>query len=432
MRRVIATLLAVFAAACAGRPAEPAAERRAPRPDIDLPKEFFAVKARVSGGATVASLLRANHIPDGEAAAIVARAASVFDLRKLRSSQPYRLEQTADGRLREFDYEIDADRFLQVRRADAATMLASDRRAEEPTFVAEVRPIEKTRTVEVVRGSIDRESSSLFAAMENAGEGTDLSVHLAEIFGGEIDFNIDVQRGDHFELLVEKQYRPAETGRGEFMGYGPILAAEFTNAGRTLHAVRFTAADGSTAYFDERGVSLRRFFLQSPLKFVPVVTSGFSRNRFHPILREYRAHLGVDYRAPMGSPVVAVADGIVLEAAMKGGSGRIVHLRHANGFESEYLHLSAILVRAGARVHQGDLIGRVGASGLATGPHLDYRLKKNGVFINPQAAHRSMPPGQPVPAPQMTAFEAARDHALSELGARAANQTAPPVTDRQQ
>ena len=131
--------------------------------------------------------------------------------------------------------------------------------------------------------------------------------------------------------------------------------------------MRFTPDGGSPGYYDEHGRSMRRFFLASPLKFQPVVTSGFSSARMHPVLREVRAHLGVDYRAPAGAPVVAVADGVVVSAAMSGGAGRMVHLRHANGFETEYLHLSVISVRAGARVRQGELIGRVGSTGLATG-----------------------------------------------------------------
>src|SRR6185436_9161711 len=145
------------------------------------------------------------------------------------------------------------------------------------------------------------------------------------------------------------------------------------NDGRRLRAVRFERAGAAPGYFDERGVSMRRFMLRSPLKFDPVVTSGFSRRRMHPILGEARAHLGVDYRAPAGAPVIAVADGVVVRAGMNGGAGRVVHLRHGNGFETEYLHLSAATVRAGRRVQQGDVIGRVGATGLATGPHLDYR-----------------------------------------------------------
>jgi murein DD-endopeptidase MepM/ murein hydrolase activator NlpD len=156
------------------------------------------------------------------------------------------------------------------------------------------------------------------------------------------------------------------------------------------------------------------------------VTSSFSTNRFHPILREYRAHLGVDYRAPAGAPVVAVADGTVVSAGMAGGSGRMVHLRHANGFESEYLHLSVITVRPGMHVRQGELVGRVGASGLATAPHLDYRLKRNGVFINPVTAHRAMPPADPVPSWAMRTFVVARDHVLGELGSTSSASVANP------
>src|SRR5207302_11354882 len=181
------------------------------------------------------------------------------------------------------------------------------------------------------------------------------------------------------------------------------------------------------------GVSMRRFFLQSPLKFVPVVSSRFSRSRLHPILREYRPHLGVDYKAPTGAPVVAVADGVVVQAGANGGAGRMVHLRHPNGFESEYLHLSAIAVRAGVRVREGDLVGRVGASGLATGPHLDYRLKKNGVFINPLTADRALPPAELVPTAQMIAFGVERDRALAELLSPAVISAAStPGADRQQ
>ena len=136
----------------------------------------------------------------------------------------------------------------------------------------------------------------------------------------------------------------------------------------------------------------------------------------HPVLGLERAHLGVDYRAPSGAPVVAVADGEVVTAGMSGDAGRMIHLRHANGYETEYLHLSTIDVRAGARVRQGDIIGQVGASGLATGPHLDYRVRVNGVFVNPTAVHESMPPGDPIDAADMPAFEQMRDRLFTMLG----------------
>jgi murein DD-endopeptidase MepM/ murein hydrolase activator NlpD len=285
-----------------------------------------------------------------------------------------------------------------------------------------------------VRGRISHETPSLVAAMDAAGETIDLTLALAEIFSGEIDFNYDLQPGDRFELLVEKQYRdPAAESSdiGARPTYGPILAAEFDNDGRRVRAVRYTVPGASPAYFDDRGVSLRRFFLKSPLKFDPVITSGFSRARMHPVLHEVRAHLGVDYRAPVGAPVIAVADGLVMSAGRSGGSGNMVHLRHASGYETEYLHLSSIAVRAGTRVRQGDLIGRVGMTGLATGPHLDYRVKKGGAFINPVAAHRAMPPSDPIARSLMPAFIAARDAAFAQLGLRDSDEVGNRGTETQ-
>jgi murein DD-endopeptidase MepM/ murein hydrolase activator NlpD len=378
--------------------------------DITLVAETTVVSARVASGATFASLLREQGMTPQEAADVIARTATVFDPRRVRAAQPYRFEWASGGVLRRFDYEIDGDRFLRLSRDGTGEWLAA------------VLPIPKTRRVEVVRGTIDRSTASLVAAMEAVGETIDLTLALAGVFGGDIDFNTELQPGDRFELTVEKQFRDA----GAFAGYGPILAAEFTNAGRRIRAVRFPGVDGTPGYFDERGMSMRRFFLASPLKFQPVVTSGFSRSRLHPILREYRAHLGIDYRAPAGAPVVAVSDGVVVAAGANGGSGRMVHLRHANGFESEYLHLSSIAVHAGGRVHQGDLIGRVGATGLATGPHLDYRLKKNGAFINPLTAHRAMPPANPVPAARIAEFNSVRDRAFAALSVPAVKHASTP------
>ena len=378
--------------------------------DILLSLETTVVSSRVRAGATLASMLRGHDVAVSDVAAIVSQAASVFDLRKVRANQPYRLETTRAGAVRGFEYEIDGDRFLRVGRSP------------DEALVARVLPIPKTRRVEVVSGGIDPEHTSLVAALDAAGETIDLTLALADIFGGDIDFTTEVQPGDRFQLTVEKQFRENR----QFAGYGPILAAEFTNAGRRVRALRFTPAGGPAGYYDERGRSMRRFFLASPLKFQPVVTSGFSHARMHPVLREVRAHLGVDYRAPAGAPVVAVADGVVVSAGLSGGAGRMVHLRHANGFETEYLHLSTIAVRAGARVRQGELVGRVGSSGLATGPHLDYRLKKNGAFINPITAHRAMPPADPISPLQMVAFEAVRDRATAAFSTSAVARVANP------
>lgn len=418
-RRAVNTFLALLPfvtmalAACAPGPSfpdEPLAETsRTSGGDISLPTEMRTLVARVTRGATLSSLLRAHAVAEREVAALVAQVTSVFDVRALRPDRPYRIVQAMDGALRRFEYEIDADRLLTVTKDD------------RDAFVAAIDPIEKRTAVAVVNGAIDRDVPSLFAAMSRAGERVDLSLALADVLSSEVDFNTDLQPGDRFGIVIEKQFRAdaLEGDAGEesnsLAGYGPIEAAELVNAGRTIRAIRFTPTGGSTQYFDEHGRSLKRVFLKSPLKFDPIVTSHFSMRRRHPVLGVHRAHLGIDYRAPTGAPVVAVADGRVVAASYSRGAGRMVHLRHANGLETQYLHLSAATVRPGDRVQQGEIIGRVGATGLATGPHLDYRVRKGGAFVNPVAVHQAMPPGEPMPSADMSAFELARNRALAAL-----------------
>jgi len=377
--------------------------------DISLPAEVRVLAARVSPGATLSSLLHAHGLAEREIVALVGRAASVFDVRRLRTDRPYRIVRAAkDGALRAFEYEIDSDRMLRVSRTDDAE-----------GFVAAIADIDKRSERAIVQGSIDKEVTSLFGALSRAGERVDLSIALADVLSSEVDFNTELQPGDHFRLLVDKQYRANEVLGSDdvdlFANYGSIHAVEFENDGRTIQAFRFTAQHGKTDYFDGNGHSIRRFFLKSPLKFDPVITSGFSMSRMHPVLGLERAHLGVDYRAPVGAPVVAVSDAVVVSAGWSGGAGQMIRLRHANGYETEYLHLSAIDVHAGARVHQGDVIGKVGATGLATGPHLDYRVMQNGTFMNPVTVHKSLPPGDPLDASEMPAFSVVRDAALKAL-----------------
>jgi murein DD-endopeptidase MepM/ murein hydrolase activator NlpD len=327
----------------------------------------------------------------------------VFDPRRLHAGNAYRLVRTTDGLLRDFQYEIDTDRYLR---------LAATPGEEATTLRAEIVPYDKQRAIISLRGEINRDAPSLFAAMEQAGETPELSVDLANIFRGEIDFDTELQPGDNFTVAFERVLR-----EGQPVGYGAIVAAEFDNEGRRHKAILFTPSGGKPGYYDEQGRSLRRFFLASPLRFTSHVTSGFTRSRFHPILRIYRPHLGVDYAAPQGSPVVAVANGVVVSAGWNGEGGRVVHLRHASGYETYYMHLASIAagVRAGAHVSQNDLIGRVGMTGMATGPHLDYRVRRNDAFINPLLVKRSLPPGEPIPAGAMAQFAVERDRALAKL-----------------
>lgn len=382
--------------------------------DILLARDTEVIEALLPSRTTLAGVLKLHNLIESDVRALVQTVADHIDVRRLRAGQPYRLERLLDGRVLEFMYELDGDRMLQIRRHASSV---------EPEFDAEVVAIPKTIEVATVQGTISRETPSLIQAIDAAGEHIELSLALADVFSGEIDFNNDLQPGDTFRLVVERGTRED----GAFAGYGPVLAAELVNEGRALRAVRFTPPDGKPGYFDEQGRSLKRFFLKSPLKFEPRVTSSFSRARRHPILDYTRAHNGVDYAAPTGAPVVSVAGGVVTFAGWSGGGGRTVKVRHASGYHSEYLHLSAIEpgIRTGMRVGQGQLVGRVGASGLATGPHLHYGLKRGGSYVNPVLEHRNMPPGEPVPTVHLATFGVERDRLFGLLrrdtGVRATN-----------
>jgi murein DD-endopeptidase MepM/ murein hydrolase activator NlpD len=392
-------LLVATGSGCGGDAPQPppVAARHA---DIVLAPDTELIRGLVPRNTTLDALLRSHGLAGAAVQRVIAAVTPRFDPRRFRASQPFTLERTIEGDLRHFEYDIDDNDLLRVTHEP------------EDEVRAVIAPIPKQRHEVVARGEISGEAPSLFQAMERAGERPELSIALAEIFSGEIDFNTELQPGDRFALAFEKFTREERSST-----YGDVAAAEFHNEGRVLRAIRFTPRGGKPAYYDENGRSLRRFFLRSPLKFEPRITSGFSRRRFHPVLHTYRAHLGVDYGAPIGAPVVAVAGGTVVSATFDRANGRMVRLKHPSGYETYYLHLSAFGagIRGGARVSQGQVIGRVGATGLASGPHLDYRLRKNGVFVNPLAEHRRMPPGEPVPAASVAAFREVRDVVLRRL-----------------
>jgi murein DD-endopeptidase MepM/ murein hydrolase activator NlpD len=380
--------------------ADPAATVHVGR-DVVLEKDSDFLTGYLPAKTTIAHLFVNHMIQDADARVLVSSISSAMDVRRMRAGQPYSIDRLLDGRVRRFEYEIDADKRLTVERASGEG---------SPRFIATVDRIPKHVEVVTIEGAINRETNSLAAAIDKLGERIELALGMADVFSGEIDFNSDLQPGDSFRVLVERQTR-----EGKLSGYGPILAAEFSNDNRKLKAIRFTPEGGSPGYYDENGRSLKRFFLKSPLKFEPRITSRFSSSRKHPILGYSRAHNGVDYHAPSGAPVTSVAPGVVTMAGWTNGGGRTVKVRHPNGYETEYLHLSAITTRAGARIGQGDLIGRVGATGLATGPHLHYGMKKSGRYVNPVIEHRNMPPGEPVMPSLMDVFMTERDHNLALL-----------------
>jgi len=249
--------------------------------------------------------------------------------------------------------------------------------------------------VEALQSSVE---SSLFQAVEDLGETPQLVLALVPIFESDFDFTANTRKGDRFRLLIEKRY-----AANAFVSYGHILAAQYVAGGRTMTGVAYARKGDKIGYYDEGGRSLRKSFLKSPLAFTRI-TSGFTYARPHPILGGVRPHLAIDYAAPVGTPVRAVADGSVLHAGWNGGNGIQVHLRHRSGYETIYNHLSSVApgLRVGARVGQRQVIGFVGATGLATGAHLDYRVSRHGVFVNPLG--EKFIPGEPIGAAEKSAF----------------------------
>ena len=353
--------------------------------------------------ATLAGLLDTHAFDGTFVYQFVQAVRPVFDPRRIRVGNSYKLIVGNDGVLRRFEYHIDNDEFLRV---DYDTDAEVSFEAERVLYV-------KERAEVATSGVIDERNSSLSAALDDIGENVNLAILMAEVFSGEIDFNNDLRRGDHFDVLFEKYYR-----EDVFSDYGDIVAAEFYNDGRNVQAFSFVIpGDDRALYYDAAGRSLKRLFLRSPFRFEPRVTSRFSYRRLHPVLGTNRPHLGVDYGASTGTPVIAVANGRVVSAAASGGSGNMVRLRHTNGYETYYLHLSRFAkgMRPGSRVVQGQIIGYVGSTGLATGPHLDYRIRENGTFVNPLVEHRNFPPGDPIPEEYLAAFTDARDRALERM-----------------
>lgn len=393
--------------------------------DIVLARETAQViEARVPRNATFESLLRAHQVSEDIVYSLIESMRRTFDPRHLRADHSYRLESTVDGLIREFTYEIDADRFLRI--------VGLQEPDGEPRFDVKVIPYEKSRALVSVQGAISKESPSLIAALGQAGEQEPLAIEMAQVFGGDIDFHHDLQVGDEFALVFEKVVR-----EGEFAGYGDLIAARLTTGGRSYEAFRFTPPGGKPGYYDREGRSVKRFMLATPLRFEPRITSRFSYRRLHPVLGRVRAHRGVDYGAPRGAPILAVASGVVVKAGRTRGGGNTVAIRHARGYETRYLHLSSFAkgIRPGRRVTQGQMIGRVGSTGLATGPHLHYELLRNGRHRNPLVEHRKLPPGDPIPVKYHARFVAFQQQAAARFVSRAAvvaEAGAPPETRQEE
>ncbi|MEE4659838.1 MAG: peptidoglycan DD-metalloendopeptidase family protein [Halieaceae bacterium] len=240
--------------------------------------------------------------------------------------------------------------------------------------------------------------SSLFLAGQRAGMPQALIMELANIFGGVIDFVLDPRRGDTFHVVYEELYLD-----GEKFGNGSILAAEFVNRGQRHTAYRYVDETNRPGYFNEEGLSMRRQFMLAPVDFTRI-SSNFNPRRLHPIYKTRRPHRGTDYAAPRGTPVFAAGDGRVLEAGYTSANGNYVVLQHGEAYTTKYLHLHKRTVRKGDRVAQNQVIGTVGSTGAATGPHLHYEFLVNGVHRNPRTVHKSLPKAKSLAAEEMPRF----------------------------
>ncbi|MBL4868672.1 MAG: peptidoglycan DD-metalloendopeptidase family protein, partial [Pseudomonadales bacterium] len=253
---------------------------------------------------------------------------------------------------------------------------------------------------------------SLFLAAQEVGLSDNTTMELANIFGWDVDFALDIRSGDHFSVLYEEHYLD-----GEKVGYGNILAAQFSNKGRDLTAIRYEDDKGNAYYYTPEGLSMRKEFLRSPIDFARI-SSSFNLRRMHPVLHKIRAHRGVDYAASRGTPIKATGDGKIIYAGRKGGYGNAVIIQHGQRYSTLYAHMRKFGrgVRSGRRVKQGQIIGYVGSSGLATGPHLHYEFRVNGVHKNPVTV--KLPHAKPLAKKYRSDFERSTKEILSQLALR--------------
>ncbi len=351
------------------------------------PENLFSDTVRK--GDTAVLILEKAGVDPPQAMSLYRAVRRVYNLRRINVGHAYHVRMTASGQVEEFIYEIDHRKRLTVTRSDRG-------------FVGKVKVIPYARSERLVAGEL---SDSIYATLKAQGESTRLIRDFADIFASSVDFATDLRRGDSFRLLIEEHVRkdqPAE--------YHRILAAELINRKRTLQTIYYNH-DNVGGYYRPDGRSMQGKFLRSPLRYTRI-SSGFTRRRFHPILKRYRPHLGIDFAAPRGTPVRSVADGVVQWVGRKGANGKMVVIRHHQVYKSYYLHLSRYApgLRKSKRVAQGQIIGYVGSTGMSTGPHLDFRLSKNGKYINP-LKHRSIE-GPPMPKKTLANF---RKHAKTLL-----------------
>lgn len=354
-----------------------------------MPEELLASveELHIRRGQTVEGALLDSGVDRPRASAVLAGLGGLVDLRRVRPEDRITLFRARDGELRRLEYQKNIEERVIVE-------------ASEDVFRAR---LERAPVQVYVRKLAGPVTGSLYESLTAVGGDPGLVVEFADLFSWDFDFFTDTRNGDRFELLVEER-----VVGGERAGYGKILAGAYhpLEAAEPLRVYRYAWGTGTdeAGYYQPGGRSIRKFFLKSPLNFRRI-SSTFSKSRFHPILKKSRPHLGIDYAAPSGTPVVALGGGRVVDAGWRGGYGRMVKIRHNGEYVTQYAHLSGYAkgIKSGAHVSQGQVIGYVGASGLATGPHLDFRVQQSGRWVNPLSLKGG--DAEPIPARHRAGFD---------------------------
>jgi len=349
------------------------------------------VELLVQPGDSLAALFKRHGLSTQDLHQIMELGTSVSRLRRLHPGDVIEVTVDAQGGIARLSTLAGREQRLEVIREDEGF------RAVEVEL-----PVQ--RQVKVTSNTI---RTSLYQAGYDAGLSDKLIMDLANIFGWDIDFALDIRQGDQFRIIYEELWRD-----GEKIADGAILAAEFVNAGRRLEAVRFVDDEGQAAYYSPEGNAMRKTFLRAPLNF-RYVSSGFNPRRLHPVLKRVRPHNGIDYAAPEGTPVYAAGDGRVIRSTYDRYNGHHVFLQHGSKYVTKYLHFSRRAVKAGDRVKQGQLIGYVGSTGLASGPHLHYEFLVDGVHRNPRTVQ--LPDAAPIPDHYRDRFVALSQPLLRQL-----------------
>jgi murein DD-endopeptidase MepM/ murein hydrolase activator NlpD len=347
----------------------------------------------VKSGDSLAVIFSRLGIPPLQLHKILTVGGAAHNLKKIHPGQILRLQTDAEDNLLTLEYQVDRLSTLEIRQLEDDYEIATSHRTPE-------------RRVTNAAGIIN---SSLFMSAQDAGLSDNLTMEFANIFGWDVDFALDIRKGDSFTVLYEELYLD-----GEKIDDGNILAAEFVNNGRTYQAIRYTDAGGHTDFYSLDGKSMRKQFLRTPVEFSRI-SSRFSTGRKHPILNKIRAHKGVDYAAARGTPVKSTANGKIVHRGKKGGYGNTIIVQHGSKYSTLYAHLSKYRsgLKEGSRVKQGQVIGYIGSTGLATGPHLHYELRVNGVHRDP--LNVKLPGAEPLEKKYLDDFNTQANTLLARL-----------------